>query len=448
MWTNIAGLWQAGGLTGSARWQARAPELVQRVSMNRLGTEGNNDSFAPSIAADGRAVVFVSTADNLVEGDTNGLQDVFLFDRTTSQITRVTRGFDGGEANGPSSAAQISRDGRVVVFVSEASNLTEGDDNGFADVFIYERESEQIRMVSVGHDGAGGNGRSLQPALAANGRFVAFVSLAENLVAGDENGASDVFVYDAQSGALELASVNDVGEQANDTNKYAAISADGRFVAFQSKATNLAAEDGNLIYDIYLRDREQELTTLISRGVEGGAGNMESQRPAISDDGQIVVFESWASNLVEADANFWSDVFVLDRASGRMELASVGDGDQQADDVNGGAVVSGDGRFVAFSSLAGNLVDNDQNQMFDVYVRDRARGETRLVSVNLYGEAGSGASISPSLTAGGSTIVFDSVAMDLVANDDNRRADVFVFNGPAPVGTTTPVVYLPLMVGP
>lgn len=446
--TNGAGWWQAGNLLGTARRDVRSPDLLQRVSLNRLGTEGNSDSFAPSISADGRFVVFLSTADNLVEDDANGLQDVFLFDRTTQAVTRVSVGVDGSEADGPSSSAQISRNGRFVAFVSEAANLVEGDKNGFADVFLYERESGRIRMVSVGAGGVQGDNRSMQPALSADGRFVAFVSLAENLAPEDENGVSDIFVADMETGTLELISVNDAGEQANDTSKHAAISANGRIVAFQSKASNLSPEDHNGMYDIFVRDREQGETELVSRALSGGAGSSESQRPSLSNNGQFVAFESWADDLVAGDENYQSDVFVLDRQTGVMELASVSSEGEQADHVNGGAAISGDGRTVAFSSLAGNLVGNDENRMFDVYLRDRVAGQTRLISLNLNGVAGSGSSISPSLTASGNYIVFDSVAPDLVADDDNGRVDVFIFHTPAPGGVLAPVVYLPLAVGP
>ena len=202
--THLAELWQADRLVGTARWGARAPELLQRVSLSRLGAEGNNDSFAPSISADGRFVVFLSTADNLVEGDHNGYQDAFLFDRVESEVLRLTVGHDGSEADGPSSEARISRDGRFVVFVSDASNLTVGDGNGFTDVFLFDRQSGQTQLVSVAADGEQGNGRSVQPALSSDGRFVVFVSLAENLVAGDQNQASDVFVYDVEAQSLAL----------------------------------------------------------------------------------------------------------------------------------------------------------------------------------------------------------------------------------------------------
>ena len=445
--THELGFWQSGSLLGTARWEARPADLVQRVSLSLLGVEGNSDSFGPSISADGRFVVYLSTADNLVSDDSNGYQDVFLYDRTADEISRLTVGFNGAEADGMSSDAHISRDGRYVVFVSEASNLVASDSNGYADVFLFDRESGQIRLVSVAADGTQGDERSLQPAITADGRYVSFVSLAENLSEDDDNDVSDVYVYDGDSGSLEMVSVNNDGEQSNATSKHAAISADGRYVVYQSKATNLVTGDGNNMYDIFLRDRQQGVTELVSRNLEGGVGNLESQRPSIADDGRFVVFESWANDLVAQDENYQSDVFVADRQAGSMELVSVGNDGQQADHVNGGATISGDGRYVAFSSLAGNLVTNDGNQMFDVYVRDRLFGDTRLISIGLNGQAGSGASISPSLSVSGNYIVFDSVATDLVVNDSNERVDVFVFNAPGAAGTASQTIYLPFASG-
>lgn len=441
------GTWQAGIAQAASRHEARPAELVQRLSLSRVGVEGNSDSFAPSISADGQYVVFLSTAGNLVANDTNELKDVFLFDQRSKELSRISAGHDGNEPDGPSSDAHISSDGRFVAFVSEASNLVENDSNGYADVFLYEVESGQVSLVSAAENGTQGDDRSLQPGISGDGRFVSFVSLADNLHDGDSNGVSDVYVYDNDDGQLELVSVDGTGAQANHHSKYAVISDDGRYVVYQSLANNLVNGDDNQMWDVYLRDRQEGVTELISRSLDGGVGSMESQRPSISADGRFVAFESWADDLVAADENYYSDVFVMDRHTGQVELMSVGHDGQQADYVNGGAVISADGRFVAFSSLAGNLVPNDHNQTYDVYMRDRQSNRTQLISINVDGQAGGGTSISPALTAGGSYIVFDSGAADLVANDTNERIDVFVFNTPA-ADVASHVVHLPLTLGP
>lgn len=440
-------LWQSGVALAASNGAGRPADLVQRVSLGRIGVEGDSDSYRPSISADGQLVVFQSTAENLVEDDANGLQDVFLFDRVSTQISRITVGYDGSEPDGPSSEAHISSDGRFVAFVSEASNLVPNDNNGYADVFLYEIESRQIRLVSAGTNGRQGNDRSLQPSISRDGRFVAFVSLADNMHEADRNGVSDVYVYDGDQERLELISVDNQGAQANHHSKHATISDDGRYVAYQSMATNLVDDDSDKLWDIYVHDRHEGVTELISRNLNGGAGSMDSQRPSISADGRYIAFESWADDLVAGDQNYFSDVFVMDRHTGEMELVSVSNDSQQANDVNGGAMISANGRFVAFSSMAGNLVPNDNNQVFDVYLRDRHTNRTQLISISVDGQAGGGVSISPALTATGSFIVFDSGAEDLVLNDTNQRIDVFVFNAPA-VDNAQYSVHLPVFVGP
>lgn len=439
------GWWHLTDLLGTASPDTgRAPELVQRVSLSRVGGQGNSDSFAPSISADGRFVTFLSTADNLVPEDENELQDVFLYDLTSDEITRISEGHDGAEANGKSSAAAISRDGQFIVFVSEANNLVADDTNDYEDVFVYDRQRGTTARISVGHAGQQGNDRSLQPSISGDGRFVAFVSLADNLLPEDNNGMSDIFVYDRLNEALELTSVGSDGQRANHTSKYPVISAGGRYVAFQSKAANLVSGDDNSMYDIFVHDRREGVTELISRSTSGGAANFESQRPSLSADGRYVAFESWADDLVDEDTNSYSDVFVVDRQTGAVELISVNNEGAQANDVNGGTVLSDDGRYVAFSSRADNLSSSDNNQLFDVYVHDRRGAETSLISLGLDGQAGNGTSISPSLTTSGTYVVFDSVAGDLVADDTNNRVDVFVFDALAGVEYTH-VINLPLL---
>ena len=443
----LVGWWQLSHLLGTARLDFDGPvPQVRRVSLSRLGVEGNSDSFAPSISADGRYIVFLSSADNLVSEDFNGLQDVFLYDRTTDEVRRISTAPDGAEANGRSQEAAISRDGRFVVFVSSADNLVPGDTNGVEDVFVYDWQTGVMSRVSVSSSGQEGNGMSVQPSLSADGRYVAFVSLADNLVEGDTNSVSDVFVHDRQTGQTALASISSEGQIGDGTSKYPALSANGRFVAFQSKSGNLAAGDTNQMYDIFVHDLVAGKTELVSRGVDGGVGNHESQRPSISDNGRYVAFESWADNLVPDDLNRYSDVFVADRETGVIELISVTADGEQATNVSGGAVISADGRFVAFASRADNLSPEDKNRQYDVYLHNRSTRALTLISRNLNGSAGNGSSISPALTTSGNYIVFDSLATDLVPDDHNERVDVFVFDAYVNVQFDH-VVNLPLLVG-
>jgi Tol biopolymer transport system component len=220
--------------------------VVQLVSVASDGTQGNSHSVSPSISADGRYVAFSSLASNLVPGDTNGKQDIFVHDRLTGQTTRVSVASDGTQGNGDSDFASISADGRYVAFSSLASNLVAGDTNGTWDVFVHDRLTGQTTRVSVASDGTQGNEDSIGVEISADGRYVAFTSLASNLVAGDTNGTWDVFVHDRLTGQTTRVSVASDGTEGNGHSLYGlSISADGRYVAFASVASNLVSGDAN-----------------------------------------------------------------------------------------------------------------------------------------------------------------------------------------------------------
>ena len=241
----------AAGLVGEV-WAAQQAS-TKRVSVDSLGAQGIGDSEGPSISAHGRFVAFYSSAANLVGSDTNGARDVFVRDRKTGKTTRVSVNSHGAQANGESFAAPISADGRFVAFLSSASNLVGGDTNGARDVFVRDRKAGKTRRVSVDSHGAQGNGDSFIPSISADGRFVAFYSDAANLVAGDGNAAGDGFVRDRKAGRTKRVSVASHGTQGNDTSFPPSISADGRFVAFTSLANNLVAGDTNGASDIFAR---------------------------------------------------------------------------------------------------------------------------------------------------------------------------------------------------
>ncbi|NIS65842.1 MAG: hypothetical protein GTO05_11935, partial [Gemmatimonadales bacterium] len=229
---------------------------------------------------------------------------------------RVSVAVVGGEPNGESMAPALSADGRFVAFHSEATNLVVGDTNGAMDVFRYDRDTGDTIRVSVATAGAEGNAGSYDPAISADGRYVAFDSDATNLVADDTNGAADVFVHDCTTGETSRVSVTTMGAQGNYGSYYPAISSDGRYVAFESDATNLVAGDLNFWTDVFVHDRETGETTRVSVTSGGVEGDDGSYWPAISGDGRYVAFESDAINLVAGDFNFWTDVFVHDRQTG------------------------------------------------------------------------------------------------------------------------------------
>ena len=361
----------------------RRPGITERVSVASDGTEGNNSSSGPAISADGRHVAFNGTASNLVPGDTNWDNDIFVHDRATGATQWVSMASDGTEANGFSLAPSMSSDARYVAFLSGASNLVPGDTNGRNDVFVHDRETGVTERVSVASGGTEGDGYSEWPSVSADGRYVAFQSGASNLVPGDTNLAADVFVHDRETGTTERVSVASDGAQGSGvcpivsaardcvSSQIPAISADGRHVAFQSAAANLIPGDTNAHWDVFVHDRETGTTERVSVASDGADGNDGSFNPAISADGRHVAFEGLASNLIPGDSISTYDVFVHDRATGTTERVSVASDGTEGNIWSVVPAISADGRHVAFGSFAANLVPGDTNAHWDVLVRDR-----------------------------------------------------------------------------
>jgi Tol biopolymer transport system component len=413
------------GGAGTLAFAYGRPGLTARLSVNADGEEGNHNSWASAISADGTLVVFVSLADNLLPtGDDNGASDIFLYNRQTRQLTRVSQGLESQMANGDSFNPVISADGRFIAFSSLASNLVAGDNNEVADIFVYDRESAVIERVSQGLNGQEGNGASRTPAISGDGRYVVFRSLAANLVAGDTNDKSDIFLYDRQSGAVERVSVSSTGEQANGDSQSPAISANGRFIAYSSLASNLVAADTNNFEDLFIYDRDSAVTQRVTAA--GQQGNNHSYGASLSADGRYLAFLSHADNLVADDSNNKSDVFIYDWQTTAVQRLSVDSGGQQANNNSGNPVISANGRVVAFPSFATNLAPDTVFGYMGIYIHDRQNGRTERVSYARDGQEGNGASVNPTLSADGRYVVFDSVASNLVFNDTNNRVDIFL----------------------
>jgi murein DD-endopeptidase MepM/ murein hydrolase activator NlpD/cold shock CspA family protein len=357
--------------------------------------------------------------------------DVFVRDRQTGQTTRVSVASDGTQGNGWSEIATTSADGRYIAFVSQANNLVSGDTNDRRDlwgrdIFVHDRQTGETSLVSVASDGTQGNGPSYFASISADGRHVAFYSWASNLVVGDTNGREDIFVHDRQTGETSLASVASDGTQGNGPSDFPSISADGRFVAFVSEASNLVIGDTNGREDIFVHDRQTGETSLVSVGSDGTQGNGPSDFPSISADGRFVAFVSEASNLVVGDTNGWEDIFVHDRQTGETSLVSVASDGTQG---NGDSVEvsnSADGRYVAFTSYASNFVSNDINRGADVFVHDRQTDQTTCVSLDLGGSPGNSYSFMPSISPDGGYVAFTSNANNLILGDINGVMDVFL----------------------
>ena len=395
------------------------PRLVERSSRDSSGVEGSAASGAPAASGSGRYLAFASDADNLVASDGNGVTDVFWRD------------------------ACLGEDGCTL----------------------------KTRRVSVSTAGVEGNAASSDPAITNDGRFVAFLSLANNLVSSDTNGARDVFVRDTCTGAglgctpaTTRVSVSTGGAEGDNGSATApAITPDGRFVAFDSAATNLVANDLNGVRDIFVRDTCRGAgggctpsTIRVSVASNGTEGNNASSNPAISNSGRFVAFGSDADNLVGNDANGVSDIFVRDTCIGasgctpstiRLSRSTSG---TEGNAGSSNPSMSGNGRYIAFASDADNLIGNDANGVRDVFVRDTCQGAsgcsvtTRRVSVSTAGTAGNATSVQPSISGDGRFVVFASDSDNLVASDTNGTRDVFLrdtCNG-APAGCSVATLRL------
>jgi Tol biopolymer transport system component len=385
-----------------------------RVSVDSFGIEGVGESYNPTISADGRYVAFDSLANNLVDADTNAVMDVFVRDRDTGVTTRVSLSSAGVEGNNESYASSISADGRYVAFESLASNLVDGDTNGVADVFIHDRDTGVTTRVSLDSAEAQADGWSGNPSTSADGRYVAFWSLAGNLVAGDTNGQQDIFVRDTLTGATTRVSVDSAGLQADLASSDPAMSADGTYVAFCSAATNLVAGDANAVSDVFVHNLVTGETTRVSAKGAETAEYGPSTKLSISADGRYVAYCSIGSNLVAGDTNGKPDIFVYDRVADETTRVSVDSAGLQTDHGSYYPSMSADGRLVAFWSDATNLVAGDTNGAKDVFVHDRLTGITTRASVNNNGLEGNYDSSDPAISADGRYVAFESNANNLV----------------------------------
>ncbi|MGZ8927334.1 MAG: TolB family protein [Methylobacter sp.] len=502
LFISLANSYAASNSPGSSEPRENSASSTNLISGNSAGTaSGNNSSFivpiANAISANGRFLAFLSDASNLVVNDTNRERDVFVRDLKTGTTTLASVNFLGtASANSVSDSVALSKNGRFVAFVSDANNLVPNDTNGTYDVFVRDLTTGVTTMASVNSSGtSGGNNMSSYPYLSANGRFVGFVSYASDLVPNDTNGGlSDIFVRDLKLGKTTLVSVNSAGTASgnslsntlalsdngryvafvsyasdlvsNDTNGeigigsdifvrdlkagtttlvrgggdtiFPVISANGRYVLFSSYDTDLVANDTNNSSDVFIHDLKTGVTSLVSVNSAGTAsGNSTSDAPVISANGRMVVFGSYASDMVENDTNGAGDLFVRDLKTGKTSLVSINSaGAASGNDSSGfpslnANVISADGRFITFASSASDLVPNDTNGTADVFVRDLKTGVTRLVSVNSSGvDSGNNYSNYSVISANGKVIGFSSEASDLVPNDRNRSTDMFVSPNP------------------
>ncbi len=541
----------------------RASSTTTLVSVNLAGTGGGNgDSLPAGISTNGQYALFVSAASDLVPNDTNNANDVFVRDLVNGTTTLVSVNTSGSSGNGESRSPVMTPDGRYVAFVSAATNLVAGDNNGIPDVFVRDLQAQTTTLVSVGATSSSLYsllGSSESPEITPDGRYVAFYSTASNLVAGitpmgevyvrdltagntiwasagaralfqsvtgstnesscnfsistngqlvafeacgssssgvlpsgiilrynAQSGLTDlictnapvpiesfeyihdldmtpdgrfvafvatvgnnsltntaIYLWDAQTGTNTLVSPDqNTGLPANGICDSPVVSTNGRYVAFLSSATDLTANPlvGN--YHLYLRDVQAGTTTLVDVDTNGmGAGVSAVTVPSMTDDGSIVAFDAPDGNIVANDRNHDTDIFVRNLTAQTTEMVSDHDPSLPSQTSSGGVAgfaagsLSADGRYLAFFSDADNLIPGDTNGYRDVFVRDQITGTTTPVSLNTNGVTGDGISTDPAISGDGRYVAYTSSADDLVANDNNDAQDVFVRD--LQTGTTT-----------
>lgn len=399
---------------------------IARVSISSDGAEANGDSFASSLNGTGRYAAFASSASNLVAGDTNGRTDIFVHDLRDRVTVRLSVADDGTEGNHDSGSPTISRDGRHVVFESAASNLVHGDTNGQPDIFLYDRGTRRISRVSLDSAGRQANGDSFDPWVSADGSVVVFASVADNLAPDDTNRKMDVFLHDRRTGETVRVSRTPEDGQREDDSYSPSISDDGRFVAYTAMGAGPAPEALRNKADVFWHDRKTGRTLPASVVSGGRHGDHHSKASWISGDGRALAFQSYAGNLVAGDANGRPDIFLRDLPAAVTVLVSAaGDGAPSNGD-NFFPSIDASGRRIAFYSFATNLVPDDANRKSDIFVWDRTAGRIRRISLGLGGGEADAASFSPAISGDGRAVVFLSAAANLAPGDSNGRVDVFV----------------------
>jgi Tol biopolymer transport system component len=403
---------------------------TQLVSASPAGKPGAGQNYAFSISGTGRYVGFGSGGSNLVPSDTNGLADVFVRDCRTGTTELASMSSTGEQGNDYSYFPAVSANGRFVAFSSYADNLVPNDDNGRPDIFVRNLRTGTTKRVNVTSSGAESTTGDVNiatvypPSISADGRYVAFDWSGWDLVNHDTNQARDIFVHDRKTGKTVRVSVGPHGRQANRRSWEYSISADGSRVAFSSSASNLTRHDHGHI-DVFVHDLASGKTVAASTNSAGRLGNKESETPAISGDGRYVAYESDATNLVRHDRNGLRDIFVHDLKTGKTTRPSV---DTDGHDANGDShapVLSESGRYVAFQTGARDLVKHDRNHEDDVVVRDRKRGKTRLVSLSDAGKQPDRNSEDAAISDDGRFVAFDTKASNMTSHSNNGRAEVY-----------------------
>lgn len=399
---------------------------TRRISVGLNDRESNHSSFSDysfTMSEDGRIATFYSYASNLSPEDTDTTKDVYVYDLDSDTTELISKSTGGVKGNSHSMYPSVSPDGRYIVFESSANNLVSNDTNGKSDIFIHDRQTGGTTLISVTSDGLQANDHSLTASVSSDGERVVFDSAATNLVPGDGNGRSDVFVRDIDSGTTERISVSASGNEGNAASFWSHISADGGHVAYISYATNLVAGDTGGAH-VFVRDLTTGTTVRASVASDGTEANSSSDEPMLSGDGRYVVFESWASNLTGGASGSNAGLFVRDLKDSVTEAIPLSK-------VDGGSAggyepsISVGGRYVAFET-PDPLASGDNNNRSDVYVYDRQTLSTTRSSVGTQGQDTNQSSWYPFISGDGTRVQYGSPASNLVCGDDAYQDDMFV----------------------
>ncbi len=404
---------------------AGAAGFTVRASSSTTGGEGNAISTGATLSDDGRYVAFSSAASNLVAGDTNGFGDVFVFDRHTLTTTLVSRDSVGGPADGASESAWISGNGQYVAFASLASDLVAGDTNGASDIFVRDLLANTTTRVSVTTAGAQViDGDSFEPSISDDGTKVEFSSDSSTLVVDDLNDSEDVFVRNRTANTTTRVSVATNGDETDFGAYEGVISGDGTIVVFTTD-TGLLTTDGNDLDDVYRHAISTGTTTRVSSDTNPLGGGGWTGHP--SDDGQVVAFASDAPlGGPGTDTNFLPDIYVRDFVAGNMRRISIPGTTGLADNLSLSPTISDDGRYVAYFTLATNLGAVDTNGTFDVWLRDRTLSTNTRVSQDVGGADPDGAAELPFISGNGAFVGFQSLATDLGPTGETSNVDIYV----------------------
>ena len=410
---------------------ARPFGAIDRVSVTETGAQLGKPSGFTRVSNDGSLVAFISDDRRLVEGDTNGDTDVFVLDRSSGEIARVSVASDGAQAPGPyghSLHIAISGNGRFVAFATESPGLVPDDTGGRTDVFVHDRVTRETSRVSVASDGRQANGDSFEPSLSGDGRYVAFQSVSTNIsdvAIPRERGIVRSYVHDTVTERTRLVSVSSREVPANGHSTGAAMSDDGRLVAFDSEANNLVPRDTNGRSDVFVRNVIRGTTHRVSRTFRGGQARGSSSMPSISAEGRFVAFMSRAGNLVRGDTNGEIDVFVRDRAQRTTFRVSVATSGRQANGMSFEPSIASRRPMVAFTSRATTLGANDK-RTDDIYTHNWVTDVTRQVTTHIDGENWFEHSNAPDISSRARVVAFYSISPDLVPADTNGVSDAFI----------------------